>query len=53
VLENFRYERFDTTDEDIFAAARLAHADGFIRCLQQGCDFTISERGEGLFRGQG
>jgi ATP-binding cassette subfamily B multidrug efflux pump len=52
VLENIRYGRLTATDEEVFAAARLAHADGFIRRLPQGYDTILSERGESLSGGQ-
>jgi ATP-binding cassette, subfamily B, multidrug efflux pump len=52
VLENIRYGRLDAGDEDVFAAARLAHADGFIRRLPQGYGTILSERGQSLSEGQ-
>jgi ATP-binding cassette, subfamily B, multidrug efflux pump len=52
VLENIRYGRLDASDEEVFAAARLAHADGFIRRLPQGYGTVLSERGQSLSEGQ-
>jgi ATP-binding cassette subfamily B protein len=52
VLENIRYGRLSATDEEVIAAARLAHADGFIRRLPQGYHTILSERGESLSQGQ-
>jgi ATP-binding cassette, subfamily B, multidrug efflux pump len=52
VLENIRYGRLDAGDEEVFAAARLASADGFIRRLPQGYDTILSERGQSLSEGQ-
>jgi len=52
VLENIRYGRLDASDEEVFAAARLAHADGFIRRLPQGYGTILSERGQSLSEGQ-
>ena len=52
VLENIRYGRLAATDEEVFDAARLAHADGFIRRLPRGFDTILSERGESLSGGQ-
>jgi ATP-binding cassette subfamily B multidrug efflux pump len=52
VLDNIRYGRLDASDEEVFAAARLAHADGFIRRLPQGYDTVLSERGQSLSEGQ-
>ncbi len=52
VLENIRYGRLDASDEEVMAAARLAHADGFIRRLPQGYNTLLSERGGNLSEGQ-
>jgi ATP-binding cassette subfamily B multidrug efflux pump len=52
VTENIRYGRLTATDEEVFAAARLAHADGFIRRLPQGYDTVLAERGANLSEGQ-
>lgn len=52
VLENIRYGRLTATDEEVFEAARLVHADGFIRRLPKGYDTILSERGESLSEGQ-
>jgi ATP-binding cassette, subfamily B, multidrug efflux pump len=52
VLENIRYGRLDATDAEVVAAARLAHADGFIRRLPQGYATVLSERGQSLSEGQ-
>ncbi len=35
-LENIRYGRPDAGDDEVFAAARAAHADAFIRALPEG-----------------
>ncbi len=52
VLENLRFGRPDATREEVEAAARVAHADGFIRTLPQGYDTLIGERGVTLSGGQ-
>jgi ATP-binding cassette subfamily B multidrug efflux pump len=52
VLENIRYGRLTATDEEVFAAAKLAHAHGFIRRLPQGYDTVLAERGANLSEGQ-
>ncbi len=52
VLENIRYGRFGATDEECFAAARLANADQFIRRLPEGYGAVLSERGSNLSQGQ-
>ena len=52
VRENIRYGRLSATDEEVVSAAKLAHADGFIRRLPQGYHTILSERGESLSEGQ-
>jgi subfamily B ATP-binding cassette protein MsbA len=52
VLENLRYAKPDATLEQVEAAARVAHADGFIRALPQGYDTRVGERGVTLSGGQ-
>ena len=52
VRENIRYGRLEASDEEVVEAARLAHADGFIRRLPQGYDTLLSERGGNLSEGQ-
>jgi ATP-binding cassette subfamily B protein len=51
-LENIRYGRPEATDEEVFAAARGAHADDFLRALPQGYDTYLGERGVRLSGGQ-
>lgn len=52
VKENIRYGRLDATDEDVYEAARLANADGFIRRLPQGYDTMLTGDGANLSQGQ-
>ncbi len=52
VMENIRYGRLDATDEEVYEAARLANADGFIKMLPQGYDTIISGEGNDLSQGQ-
>jgi subfamily B ATP-binding cassette protein MsbA len=52
VRANIAYGRPDATDEEIEAAARAAHADGFIRELAEGYDTVVGERGAELSGGQ-
>ncbi len=52
VLENIRYGRLDATDEDVYAAARLTNADGFIKMLPEGYNTIISGSGSELSQGQ-
>ena len=52
VRENIRYGRLDATDEEVYEAARLSHADQFIRMLPNGYDTVLSGDGEELSQGQ-
>jgi ATP-binding cassette subfamily B protein len=52
VMNNIRYGRPSATDEEVLAAARMAHADGFIQNLPDGYATILGERGSGLSLGQ-
>ncbi|TAK62338.1 ABC transporter ATP-binding protein [Methylobacter sp.] len=50
--ENIGYGRLEADDEAIEAAARMAHADEFIRVMPEGYDSLVGERGVKLSGGQ-
>ena len=52
VADNVRYARPDATLEDVQAACRIAHADGFVQRLPNGYDTDLGERGVKLSGGQ-
>ena len=52
IMENIRYGKLDATDEEVYQAARLAHADQFIRRLPDGYQTKLSGDGEELSQGQ-
>jgi ATP-binding cassette subfamily B protein len=52
ILENIRFGRPEASDEEVRAAARLAHADSFIERLPEGYATLLGERGAGLSQGQ-
>lgn len=52
VAENIRYGKLDATDEEVYAAARLANADGFIKRLPNGYDTMLTGDGANLSQGQ-
>ena len=52
IRENIAMGKPDATDEEIVAAAKQAHAHGFIRRLPQGYDTVIGENGGTLSQGQ-
>ena len=52
IRENITMGKPDATDEEVIAAAKAAHAHGFIRRLPKGYDTVISESGGSLSQGQ-
>ena len=52
IMDNIRYGKLDATDEEVFAAAKLAHADQFIKMLPKGYDTMLTNDGEELSQGQ-
>lgn len=52
VMYNIRYGRADATDEQVFAAAKAAHADDFISRLPNGYHSDLGEQGVRLSGGQ-
>jgi ATP-binding cassette subfamily B protein len=52
VRENIAMGRPDATDEEIIKAAKAAHADSFIRRLENGYDTFMEEGGGSLSQGQ-
>ncbi len=52
VRSNILVGRPDATDEEVEAAARAAHAHGFIQALPEGYDTVVGERGDLLSGGQ-
>ena len=52
VKENIMYGKLDATDEEVYAAARLANADTFIKHLPDGYDTMLSGDGANLSQGQ-
>jgi ATP-binding cassette subfamily B multidrug efflux pump len=52
VMENIRFGRPGASDEEVQAAARVAHADTFIARLPEKYQTVLGERGSGLSQGQ-
>lgn len=52
VRDNIAYGKPDATDEEIREAARLTHADRFIRRMPEGYDTILGEDGGSLSQGQ-
>ncbi len=52
LLENIRYGRPEASDEQVIAAAKLAHAHEFISKFKEGYDTYVGERGIKLSGGE-
>jgi ATP-binding cassette, subfamily B, bacterial len=52
LMENIRFARPSATDEEVYAAARAACCDGFIRATPEGYETLVGERGMKLSGGQ-
>lgn len=52
VMENIRYGKLDATDEEVYAAAKLANADSFITKLSDGYNTMLTGDGANLSQGQ-
>ncbi|SHE42512.1 ATP-binding cassette, subfamily B [Seinonella peptonophila] len=52
IRDNIAYGREDATDEEIYAAARAASADSFIRSLPEGYDTILNEEASNISQGQ-
>ena len=52
VKENIRFGKLQAVDDEVYAAAKLAHADTFIDRLPEKYETILGERGSGLSQGQ-
>ena len=52
IMDNIRYGKLDATDEEVYKAASLAHADYFINMLPDKFNTVISGTGDELSQGQ-
>ncbi|WP_409562913.1 ABCB family ABC transporter ATP-binding protein/permease [Hyphomicrobium sp. MC8b] len=52
IFYNIKYGRADATDEGVYAAAKLAQIDDFVRALPDGYDTMVGERGLKLSGGE-
>ena len=52
VRENLQMGREDASEEELWAALKLASGENFVRSLPEGLDTVIGERGHGLSEGQ-
>ena len=52
LMENIRYGRPEATNDEVFTAAKLAHADEFISKFKEGYNTYVGERGVKLSGGE-
>ena len=52
IFENIRIGKMDATDEEVIAAAKLAHCDEFAEKLSEGWNTVIGENGSELSSGE-
>lgn len=52
IMENIRYGRPDATDEEVIAAAQMAHVDHFVHTLPDGYRMVLNEETTNISQGQ-
>ncbi len=52
IMENIRYGKLEASDEEVYAAAKAAHAHRFIQTLPGGYDFELNEEATNVSQGQ-
>jgi len=52
IFDNIRYGRDKVSDEEVYAAARAAHVDHFVRTLPGGYNFILNEEASNVSQGQ-
>lgn len=52
IRENIRYGRLDATDEEVYAAAKMAGVEHFIHTLPDGYDTVLNEEASNISQGQ-
>ncbi|WP_143462831.1 ABC transporter ATP-binding protein [Levilactobacillus enshiensis] len=52
IFDNIKYGREDATDDEVYEAAKAAHADTFIRQLPDGYDTILNESATNISQGQ-
>jgi len=52
IKDNIAYGKNGATDEEVFEAARTAHADHFIRTLPEGYETVLNEEASNISQGQ-
>lgn len=52
VMENIRYGKLDSTDEEVIAAAKAAQVDHFVRTFSEGYNALLNEDSTNISQGQ-
>lgn len=52
IMDNLRYGRLEATDEEVYAAAKAAHVDHFIKTLPGGYNMELNEESSNISQGQ-
>lgn len=52
IMENIRYSRLHSTDEEVINASKIANCDSFIKMLPNGYDTMLYDDGHNLSEGQ-
>lgn len=52
IMENIRYGKLDTTDEEVLSAAKAAHVHGFVKHLPDGYNMELNEEASNVSQGQ-
>ena len=52
IMDNIRYGRENVSDDEVFAAAKAAHVDHFVRTLPDGYNFMLNEEASNVSQGQ-
>ena len=52
IMENIRYGRPNATDEEVIAAAQMAHVDHFVHTLPDGYNMVLNEETTNISQGQ-
>ena len=52
IMDNLRYGRLESTDDEVIQAAKMAHADEFITTLPQGYQTVLNETATNISHGQ-
>jgi ATP-binding cassette subfamily B multidrug efflux pump len=52
IYDNIKYGKADATEEQVYRAAKMAHADHFIRTLPDGYNTALNEEASNISQGQ-